>query len=67
MYYIFNAKIVRFLPRVKERNKSKKNKLKRGVQTFHTLKTNVILWIIEMRNLELVVPYLFLVLSSRLS
>ena len=46
MYYIFNAKIVRFLPRVKERNKSKKNKLKRGLQTFHTLKTNVVLWII---------------------
>ena len=47
MYYIFDIKIVRSLPCVKGRNKSKKNKLKSGVQTFHTLKTNVVLWIIR--------------------
>ena len=46
MSYIFNVKIVRSLLRVKERNKSKKSNLKRGVQTFHALKTNVVLWII---------------------
>ena len=39
MDHIFDVKVVRSLPRVKERNRSKKNKLKRGVDTFHTLRT----------------------------
>ena len=37
MDHIFDVKVVRSLPRVKERNRSKKNELKRGVDTFHAL------------------------------